>query len=47
MMVGNLIQANFGPMNNWPAGAALSVVMIITIAISGLVFMGLTRLIRS
>lgn len=46
MMVGNLIQANFGPMNNWPAGAALSVVMIFAIAVAGLVFFGLSRLIR-
>ena len=46
MMVGNLIQANFGPMNNWPAGAALALVMIIAISISALVFLSLTRLIR-
>ncbi len=46
MMVGNLIQANFGPMNNWPAGAALSLVMIVAISISALVFLSLTRLIR-
>ncbi|AGI69687.1 spermidine/putrescine ABC transporter permease protein [Octadecabacter antarcticus 307] len=46
MMVGNLIQANFGAMNNWPAGAALSVVMIFAIAMAGLVFFGLSRLIR-
>ncbi len=46
MMVGNLIQANFGPMNNWPAGAALSVVMIFAIAVAGLAFVGLSRLIR-
>lgn len=46
MMVGNLIQANFGQMNNHPAGAALAVVMILTICIAGLVFMALTRLVR-
>lgn len=46
MMVGNLIQANFGPMNNWPAGAALSVVMIFAIAMAGLAFFGLSRLIQ-
>ncbi len=46
MMVGNLIQANFGPMNNWPAGAALAIVMILAIAVAGLVFMALTRLIQ-
>jgi spermidine/putrescine transport system permease protein len=46
MMVGNLIQANFGPMNNAPAGAALAIVMIIAISIAALVFLALTRLIR-
>ncbi len=46
MTVGNLIQTNFGPMNNWPAGAALSIVMILAIGVAGLVFMALTRLIQ-
>jgi spermidine/putrescine transport system permease protein len=46
MMVGNLIQAKFGPMNNAPAGAALAIVMIIAIAIAALVFLALTRLVR-
>lgn len=45
MMVGNLIQAMFGPMNNWPAGAALAVVMVLTIGIAGLAFTALGRLI--
>jgi spermidine/putrescine transport system permease protein len=47
MLVGNLIQAMFGPLNNWPAGAALSVVMILTIGVAGLVFQVLNRLIRN
>jgi len=46
MMVGNLIQAMFGPMNNWPAGAALSVVMMLTIGLAGLVFVVLNWLLR-
>ncbi len=46
MMIGNLIQAMFGPMNNWPAGAALSVVMILTIGLAGVVFVVLDRLLR-
>jgi spermidine/putrescine transport system permease protein len=46
MMVGNLIQAMFGPMNNWPAGAALSVVMMLTIALAGLAFLAVGRLVR-
>jgi spermidine/putrescine transport system permease protein len=47
MMVGNLIQAMFGPMNNWPAGAALAVVVMLTITLAGLVFVMLDRLVRS
>ncbi len=46
MMVGNLIQAMFGPMNNWPAGAALSVVLMVTIALAGLAFLIVGRLVR-
>ena len=46
MMIGNLIQAMFGAMNNWPAGAALSVVMIVTIGLAGLVFLALNRLMQ-
>lgn len=46
MLVGNLIQAMFGPMNNWPAGAALSVVMMVTIGLAGLAFLLLNRLLR-
>ncbi len=46
MMIGNLIQAMFGPMNNWPAGAALAVVMMLTIGLAGLVFVVLDRLLR-
>lgn len=46
MMIGNLIQAMFGPMNNWPAGAALAVVMMLTIGLAGVVFLVLDRLLR-
>lgn len=46
MMIGNLVQAMFGPMNNWPAGAALAVVMMLTIALAGLVFMVLNKLVQ-
>ena len=46
MMVGNLVQAMFGPMNNWPAGAALAVVMMLTIGLAGLVFVVIDRLLR-
>ena len=46
MMVGNLVQAMFGPMNNWPAGAALAVVMMLTITLAGGVFVLLNRLVQ-
>jgi spermidine/putrescine transport system permease protein len=46
MMIGNLIQAQFGPINNWPMGAALALVMLMAVAVSGLVFLLLTRLVR-
>ena len=46
MMIGNLVQSMFGPMNNWPAGAALAVVMMLTIAMAGLVFLVLNKLVQ-
>jgi spermidine/putrescine transport system permease protein len=46
MMVGNLVQAMFGPMNNWPAGAALAVVMMLTIALAGVAFVLLNKLVQ-
>ena len=46
MMIGNLVQSMFGPMNNWPAGAALAVVMMLTIALAGLVFIVLNKLVQ-
>ncbi|NJS38070.1 MAG: ABC transporter permease [Rhodobacteraceae bacterium] len=35
----------FGPMDNWPAGATLSVVMIVTIGLAGLAFLAVGRLV--
>lgn len=46
MMIGNLIQAMEGPMHNHPGGAALTVVMMLTIGLSGLVFVAVSRLVR-
>ena len=46
MMIGNLVQSMFGPMNNWPAGAALAVVMMLTIAMAGLAFVALNKLVQ-
>jgi spermidine/putrescine transport system permease protein len=46
MLVGNLVEQLFGPMNNWPAGAALSVVLMLTIGAAALAFLALERLMR-
>lgn len=45
-MIGNLLQVQFGGVNNWPMGAALALVMILAIGVLGLCFMALTRLFR-
>ncbi len=40
-MIGNLIQLQFGTINNWPMGAALAITMILAITVVGLMFLGL------
>ena len=45
-MIGNLIQLQFGPVNNWPMGAALAITLMLWIAATGLVFVWLTRMAR-
>lgn len=40
-MIGNLIQLQFGTINNWPMGAALAVTMILSITLVGLFFMAM------
>ncbi|MEL6646519.1 MAG: ABC transporter permease [Pseudomonadota bacterium] len=42
-MIGNFIQLQFGPVNNWPMGATLSIVLMLWIAAIALVFLFLTR----
>jgi spermidine/putrescine transport system permease protein len=42
-MIGQLIQLQFGAVNNWPMGAALSIVLMLWIASIALVFVYLTR----
>ena len=42
-MIGNLIQLQFGPVNNWPMGAALSLVLMLWIAAVSLVFLFVMR----
>ncbi|MCZ4353534.1 ABC transporter permease [Roseovarius aestuarii] len=43
-MIGNLIQLQFGPVNNWPMGATLSIILMLWIAGLALVFLFLTQL---
>lgn len=43
MMIGNLVQLQFGPMNNWPMGGALSIILMLWICAIALVFLFLTR----
>ncbi len=45
-MIGNLIQKQFGPINNWPMGAALSIILMLCIATISLVFILLTLFVR-
>ena len=43
IMIGNMIQAQFGKVNNWPMGAALAISMMITVSACALTFMFVTR----
>ncbi|MFK7836517.1 MAG: ABC transporter permease [Sulfitobacter sp.] len=45
-MIGNLIQKQFGPINNWPMGAALSIILMLCIATISLIFILLTLFVR-
>ncbi len=42
-MIGNLIQVQFGAVNNWPMGATLSIVLMLWIVLIALVFLFVTR----
>ena len=44
IMLGNMVQAQFGKVNNWPMGAALAVIMMISVAICAVAFIIVTRL---
>jgi spermidine/putrescine transport system permease protein len=43
MMIANIIQAQFGRINNWPMGAALSIAMMILITAISLIYMWVAR----
>jgi spermidine/putrescine transport system permease protein len=45
-MIGNLIQLQFGTVNNWPMGAALAITMILAITLVGLMFLALMHGLR-
>ncbi len=42
-MIANLIQSQFGRANNWPLGATVSLVVMITLTVVALTYMWLTR----
>lgn len=46
-MIGSLIQLQFGAVNNWPMGAALSIILMLWIALVALVFLFITRMVRA
>ena len=43
LMIANLIQAQFGLVNNWPMGAALAFDMMLVVAVISLLYIWLTR----
>ena len=43
IMIANIIQAQFGNVNNWPRGAALALVMMVTITTISLLYIWTTR----
>lgn len=45
-MIGNLIQKQFGAINNWPMGATLAIILMLSIATIALGFMFVTNFVR-
>lgn len=45
-MIGNLIQKQFGPINNWPMGATLAIILMLTIAFICALFILVTLFVR-
>lgn len=45
-MIGNLIQKQFGPINNWPMGATLAIILMLCITFICVVFILLTMFVR-
>ncbi len=46
VMIGNLIQKQFGAVNNWPMGATLAIILMLSIAMITLVFLFATNFVR-
>lgn len=47
MMIGNLVQLQFGKANNWPLGAAISVISMVTITLVVCAFLWSAKRVRS
>ena len=47
LMIGNLIQLQFGKANNWPLGAALSIISLLAITLVVCAFLWLTKRVRT
>ena len=43
LMIANMIQAQFGKVNNWPMGAALAISMMVTVAAISVTYILVTR----
>ena len=43
IMIGNIIQAMFGPANNWPSGSAMAVISMVTIGLSVIAMLWFVR----
>jgi spermidine/putrescine transport system permease protein len=43
IMIANMIQANFGKVNDWPMGAAIAICMMIIVALISIIYIWATR----
>ncbi|MEM9371690.1 MAG: ABC transporter permease, partial [Pseudomonadota bacterium] len=46
IMIGNLIQLQFGRANNWPMGSTLAILMMVAVAAAGLVMYLMTEFLK-
>lgn len=45
LMLANIIEVQFGRVNDWPMGAALSIIMMVAVGLITVIYIGLTRMI--